>query len=65
MLFFRKTVQPDEIELEMNEAELMEHLRDINDQPNTLYDFMEDIYHESLTITKNVVNKDDVINMSS
>ena len=52
MLFFRKTVQPDEIELEMNEAELMEHLRDINDQPNTLYDFMEDIYHESHTVSK-------------
>ena len=65
MLFFRKTKQPDKIDLEMDEAELEEQLRDINDQPNTLYDFKENIYNESLTITKNVVNKDDVINMSS
>ena len=62
MLFFRKTKQPDEIELEMDEAELEEQLRDINDQPNTLYDFKENIYNESLTVTK---NEDDVINMSS
>ena len=52
MLFFRKTKQPDEIELKMDEAELEDHFRDINDQPNTLYDFKENIYHESHTVSK-------------
>ena len=51
MLFFKKTKQPDEIELEMDEAELEDYLRDINDQPNTLYDFKENIYHESHTVS--------------
>ena len=51
MLFFRKTKQPDEIELKMDKAELEDHFRDINDQPNTLYDFKENIYHESHTVS--------------
>ena len=45
--------QPDDIDQEMNETELEEHFRNINDQSNTLYDFKQNIYHENQTISKN------------
>ena len=40
----------------MDEAELEEHFIDINDQPNTLYDFQENIYCESQTVSKKYEN---------